>query len=170
MNILKKDEALYGVLLTDAQEIGFVEIKPDEDILSCTYRGIGCNTVEFVEPDELTKRGMVMLVDEEGKLREGSKFINCVASFLYGSQEHGDPIVGNAMIVKLGDEQLEMLTGMEAAQLAKEMTELRGKAIDDIADAFHLRPAAKKSISDDLQKSSVQGERRQPCKPTSQER
>ncbi len=42
----------------------------------------------------------VMIVDEEGKLK--GKPINPIGSRLYLSHIHGDPIVGNIIILKLG--------------------------------------------------------------------
>ena len=80
------------------------------------------------------------------------KYINCIASDLYGSERHGDPIVGGAMIVKAGDDRLELLTEKEAA------------ALDKISRAFGLHPAGKDEIEKAL------SDRRQPCRKSGMER
>ena len=72
-------------------------------------------------------------------------FINCIASHLYGSERHGDPIVGDAVIVKSAGESLELLTHDEAKQIAFAMEQARDVSIEKVADAFGLRPAKKVS-------------------------
>ena len=74
------------------------------------------------------------------------KYINCIASDLYGSERHGDPIVGGAMIVKAGDDRLELLTEKEAAALVAGLDQKRELAIDKISRAFGLHPAGKDEI------------------------
>lgn len=78
---------------------------------------IGSDWIEIVRPVRL-EDGYVMIVDEEGKLK--SNFINLRASWLYGSDEHGDPIVGEAMILKeiYGDEGPEC-AGMDLEEAEK---------------------------------------------------
>lgn len=49
--------------------------------------------------------GFVMIVDEEGKLK--GKSVNETGSVLYRSREHGDFIVGDVIILKLGTYQGE---------------------------------------------------------------
>lgn len=54
---------------------------------------------EYTYPARLPK-GYVMIINDEAKLI--GLPLNLIASFLYASELHGDPIVGNAFIVKLG--------------------------------------------------------------------
>lgn len=68
--------------------------------LNACYDAIGCKTIQAV-PTVL--RGIFLLVDEEGKLRDGwHNRINKVASILYGS--NWDLIVGNAILVRVKGE------------------------------------------------------------------
>ena len=79
---------------------------------------IGCDWIELVEAEPLAKDGLLMMIDEEGKLKPGGALINATASALYGTERHGDPIMGNAVIVRTTGENLELLTSGEAEQLA----------------------------------------------------
>lgn len=92
------------------------------------------------------------------------KYINCIASDLYGSERHGDPIVGGAMIVKAGDDRLELLTEKEAAALVAGLDQKRELAIDKISRALGLHPAGKDEIEKAL------SDRRQPCRKSGMER
>ena len=59
-----------------------------------------------------------MVVDEEGLLRD-KPMLNIFASYLYGSHEHGQPIVGNALIMR----NVRMEDGMHTDWLSKEEAE-----------------------------------------------
>lgn len=63
--------------------------------LDAVYAAIGCDCVEFVSS---MINGVVMLVDESGKMKAGWEHrINYAASFLYAGFEYGDPIVGDVI-------------------------------------------------------------------------
>lgn len=158
------EDKRFAVLLTDAQEVKILECDPQKEMFDIARDAIGCEWIELKEPEPLARDGLVMMIDEEGKLRNGTAFINCIASHLYGSERHGDPIVGHAVIVKATEESIELLTEAEAKQVAFSMEQARGYSIDKIAKAFGLRPSHKKDIE--------KGEpaRRQPCKKTMPER
>ena len=55
--------------------------------------------IEVVHPRYLPS-GFCMVVNEEGLLQNLP--FNYIASVLYGTQEHGQPIVGNAVILREG--------------------------------------------------------------------
>ena len=59
---------------------------------------IGCDYMEIVHPVYLPE-GYVMVVDEEGLLKE-NPIVNPVASMAYGTLEHGEPIVGDVLVMK----------------------------------------------------------------------
>ena len=86
------DEKRFAVLLTDAQEVLLMACNPQKELFGIARQAIGCDWVELVEAEPLAKQGMLLLIDEEGKLKPGAAFINCIASHLYGAEEHGDPI------------------------------------------------------------------------------
>ena len=158
------DEKKYAVLLTDKQDVRILECDPQKELFETARGLIGCDWIELVEPDSIVENGYLMLIDEEGKLRDGQLSINCIASDLYGSDRHGDPIVGNAIIVHANDEQLELLTDTEARMLAMEFNQKRYHAIEKISEAFGIRPVP--DPSHDL--PGVM--RRQPCKKNGMER
>ena len=86
------DEKKFAVLLTDTQDVKIIECDPQEEMFDIARGIIGCDWIELVEPEPLTKDGYLLLIDEEGKLRDEDLPINCVASDLYGSDQHGDPL------------------------------------------------------------------------------
>lgn len=71
---------------------------------------IGCEWIEIVRPAKLP-RGYVMIVDEEGLLKPN--FINLTGSWLYGTETHGNPIMGNILIVREENCDLRGLTDDE---------------------------------------------------------
>lgn len=87
-----------------------------------------------------------------------------IASDLYASDQHGDPIVGNAVIVRAADEKLELLTASEAKEMTDDLVKSRDKAIGKISRAFGLLPTQKP------EPEIVSASRRQPCKKNDMER
>ena len=159
-----EDERKYAVLLTDTQEIKIVECDPQEEMFGIARGLIGCEWIELVEATPLAEQGYLLLIDDEGKMRSGEIPINCIASDLYASDQHGDPIVGNTMIVRAADEKLELLTASEAKHLADDLVKSRDKAIEKISRAFGLLPKQK------TEPEFVSASRRQPCKINDMER
>lgn len=158
------DVARFTVLLTDTQDIKVLEHSPTEEIFDAARDAIGCDWIELVEPESLTNDGYLMLIDEEGKLKDGPLSINCIASDLYGSDRHGDPIIGSAVIVKTDGENLFLLQKEEAQLLATKLLVNRRDSIDKMAKAFGVRPTPQhgSDIPDPT--------RRQSCKKSGVER
>ena len=160
------ENAIYGVVLTTGQSVGIVEVEPDEKVFDCARRAIDCEWIEVVEPAGLQGQDYVLLIDEESKLKGDVHFVNCIASSLYESPEHGDLIIGNAMIVKQDGEDLRLLTEDEALSLAKDMQAIRKASIHEMTEFLsNLKLAEKtpeKSISAILRMDSER-EPRQPC-------
>ena len=160
------ENAIYGVVLTTGQSVGIVEVEPDEKVFDCARRAIDCEWIEVVEPAGLQGQDYVLLIDEESKLKGDVHFVNCIASSLYESPEHGDLIIGNAMIVKQDGEDLRLLTEDEALSLAKDMQAIRKASIHEMTEFLcNLKLAEKtpeKSISAILRMGSER-EPRQPC-------
>ena len=169
---MNKTDKNCAVLLTDAQEIKVIRCESDTDTFDAARKALGCDWIEILEPEALAQENLVLLIDEEGKLK-GNGFVNCVASHLYGSEQHGDVIVGSAVIVKASGESLDLLTDNEAKQLAGNMMKIRGHAIGSIAKAFQLQPKPKRQneMRDAIKSvDSVKRPRRQPCKKKETER
>lgn len=76
------------------------------------YKVIGCRTVDFVSAYALEGveglENINLIVDDEGLFSEQPK-VNIIASLLYGYKQHGQPIVGNALIVNTDPETGETL-------------------------------------------------------------
>lgn len=70
--------------------------------LETYYKAIGCRTVDFVSAYALDGvedlENICLIVDDEGLFAENPE-LNIIASLLYGFKQHGQPIVGNAIIV-----------------------------------------------------------------------
>ena len=158
------DEKQYAVLLTETQDVKVMVCNPDKDIFDIGREAIGCDWIELVEAETLAKDGLLMMIDEEGKLKPGGALINATASELYGTEQHGDPIMGNAVIVRTTGENLELLTAGEARQLAIQMEAVRDSALQKIAEAFAKRSAHQQ------ERSASAPARRQPCRKDNLER
>ena len=160
------ENAVYGVMLSSGQAVSIAEVNPGEKLFDCARRNIGCDWVEVVEPEALSDKNYVILIDEEAKLKGNMHFVNCIASYLYESPEHGDIIIGNAMIVKAEEESLRLLTEAEALDLAKDMSQIRKTAIHEMTEYLSNRKMSEikpeKSISAILRMGSEIGNR-QPC-------
>lgn len=166
------ENAVYGVMLTSGQTVEMAEVNPGEKLFDCARRNIDCEWIEIVEPEAFQEQNYVLLIDEEAKLKGDVHFVNCIASHLYKSPEHGDIIVGNAMIVKAEEDSLRLLTETEAIDLAKEMSEIRTASIHEMMDYLSNRktePRQEKSIASILRMGSELNQR-QPCGKEEQER
>lgn len=60
-----------------------IACNPDKDIFDIGREAIGCDWIELVEAEPLAKDGLLMMIDEEGKLKPGGALINATASALY---------------------------------------------------------------------------------------
>ena len=158
------DEKKYAVLLTDAQEVKILECDPQEELFNIARDCIGCDWIELVDLNPGSADGYVMLIDEEGKLRDQDLLINCVASDLYGSDRHGDPIIGNAMLVKADEDTLGLMTHGEAHGLAEKLEQKLDRAVEKISRAFGLLPVT------EAESSIGETARRQSCKRNGMER
>lgn len=75
-----------------------VDVDEKKGLLDEAYRLIDCSMIEIVHAVKL-REPYVMIVDEEGMFAHPPR-LNFIASILYGIQDHGSPIVGNAIIMK----------------------------------------------------------------------
>ena len=75
----------------------YVVDTPEEWECSWIAKKIGCEWIEVVRHMRLPE-GIVMVVDEEGLLKDN--IMNPVGCWFYETDKHGDPIVGNIMILK----------------------------------------------------------------------
>ena len=79
-------------------DVRTVEI-PENHPSNWFSKQIGCDTIEIVHPRDY--QGYILVVDGEGLLKE-DLFLNVLASVMYGTHEHGSPILGNALLMQVG--------------------------------------------------------------------
>ena len=148
------NEKQYAVLLTDEQEVKILECDPQEEMFSIARATLGCDWIELVEPESLSKDSCLMLIDEEGKLHDDDLVVPELSKV---------ELVADAG-AQGGDDRLELLTDKEAAALAAGLDQKRELAINKISRAFGLHPAGKDEIEKAL------SDRRQPCRKSGMER
>lgn len=115
----------YAVLLSQTDEPAKV-VQCTDDVLPECYRLIGCSTVQMVPvyPDRLPK-GYDALCDENSYGK--TLFLNPLASWIYGADDHGAAIVGNVVILKTVEteegEDLGFMTEEEAQSIADNLNQ-----------------------------------------------
>lgn len=87
---------MKGLVITTE---GVMRMKDFGEPLYQTVGEVVGGYIEIVHPYGL-EDPLVMIVNEEGLLKGLS--VNPIASYLYRTQEHGHPIVGNAVIMQEG--------------------------------------------------------------------
>lgn len=88
---------MKGIVITTTNHISV------QDFGRPLYQTVGAvvgGYIEHVHPKHLPEP-YCMIVDEEGLLKE-QPVLNLVGSVLYGTPEHGQPIVGDVVIMKDG--------------------------------------------------------------------
>lgn len=109
---------MKGVLVTTDDK---VEIRDFPEPLFKTVGEAVGGYIEIVHPRYLQALGrdFIMIVNEEGRILELE--LNALGSALYGTLEHGQPILGNIVIMKEGfvdgEPDLVGLTDEEAQDL-----------------------------------------------------
>ena len=129
---------MYAVKLSTTLNIEIVEKKPDQGLLDFCYQNIGCQYVETVHARYL-QEPYILMIDEEGRLKDKPS-INFIASYLYGTHEHHEPIVGNVLVMKLGmtDEGPDILPldEAEARQVEESMRKISNIAQNKVCAAW----------------------------------
>ena len=87
---------MKGILITTDGKVSVEEY--DDPLYKTVGEAVG-GYIEVVLPRGLRKP-YLMIVNEDG-LNLGLP-VNTIGSLLYGTQEHGHPIVGNAVVMKEG--------------------------------------------------------------------
>lgn len=108
---------MKAIKITTTNRISVVDI--DVNDYRAINREIECSIHEIVRTKILMdwfRVPVVMLVDEEGILRR--RHFNSVASYMYGVQFHGQPILGDVLFVQPNGEDL---AGLANAEVVKHM-------------------------------------------------
>lgn len=121
---------MKGVVVTTDLEIRIEEFS---DPLYKTVGSAVGGYIEHVKPARL-RHPYCMIVNEEGRLLDLP--LNYVGSYFYGTDQHGEPIVGNIVIMKDGyrggEPDIVGLNDVEAEQIKD--------AIIDLIEPLHQQP------------------------------
>ena len=121
----------YCVLLDAmANEAKPVPYPESTDLLSVAYELIGCDTVQLVPvyPGRLPK-GFDAVCDENRHPDEIQIF-NPLASWLYGTDDHGAPITKNVVIFKVKRDDFALMTEEEARKICKDLNSRADEIFD----------------------------------------
>lgn len=100
------DEAIYPPF-----ELIELPDSNSRDFLQACYRAIDCDCIEVVQT---VIRGLIMIVDESGKLKDGWQAKhNIVATTLYGRYGLVDPIVGDVILARVQNDEIVPLTSSD---------------------------------------------------------
>ena len=121
---------MKGIVVTTDLEIRI------EEFSNPLYKTVGSAVggyIEHVKPARL-RHPYCMIVNEEGRLLDLP--LNYVGSYFYGTDQHGEPIVGNIVIMKDGyrggEPDIVGLNDVEAEQIKD--------VIIDLIEPLHQQP------------------------------
>ena len=121
---------MKGIVVTTNLEIRIEEFS---DPLYKTVGSAVGGYIEHVKPARL-RHPYCMIVNEEGRLLDLP--LNYVGSYFYGTDQHGEPIVGNIVIMKDGyrggEPDIVGLSDVEAEQIKD--------VIIDLIEPLHQQP------------------------------
>ena len=121
---------MKGIVVTTDLEIRIEEFS---DPLYKTVGSAVSGYIEHVKPARL-RHPYCMIVNEEGRLLDLP--LNYVGSYFYGTDQHGEPIVGNIVIMKDGyrggEPDIVGLSDVEAEQIKD--------VIIDLIEPLHQQP------------------------------
>lgn len=111
-----------------------IELKPKKYLYQSMADAIGAELVEIVQP-KFFGDYYCIVCDESGLLKPEVK-INIIASYLYGYQEHNQPICGDVIIMKnvFTDDGIDT-TGLDNTEIAALKLFITA-ALGDIAEAY----------------------------------
>lgn len=128
---------MYAVKLKTNLEIEMVEISANKSFIDFCHEQIGCDITERVHPRNL-EDPYVMMIDEEGLLTT-KPIINFIGSYLYGTHEHKQPIVGDALIAIQNGPNISGMSFEEAQVVLIKMSAISTMAYEKVWRAMaHL--------------------------------
>ena len=115
---------MKGIVINTANDISLIDVSMNGEPLYALVRAVVGGFMENVRPRRLRK-GLIMIVNEEGLLL--GLPVNPMASWLYGADKHGQPIVGNVIILEeglyKGEPDIVGISDEKAADVAAELIE-----------------------------------------------
>lgn len=108
----------YCVLLNaETQKAEPVKAKSGESLMKIAHRLIDCDMLQLIPlyPGRLPK-GYAAVCDENVYGKFGS--VNSIASWLYGADEHGAPVIRNVVVFRLRRDDFGWMEAEEATAIA----------------------------------------------------
>ena len=140
---------MYAIKLGTQLSIDIVQPKKGESLLDFCYREIGCDMIEMVRPKGLD-RPFLLVIDEEGLLKD-EPVVNFIGSYLYRTQEHGNPIVGEVLIMQDIDTNsgpdIGFLTEDQAWAIAGKMMKIAVPAFKTVRKALQRNGVLEKEAN-----------------------
>lgn len=87
----------YGFVLYAGKDRQFEKVEYINDNLDWVKSKIGCEWIEVANLPLFIEKSC-LIVDESGLIKSEKPELNYIGSVLYGTPEHGHPIVGNVML------------------------------------------------------------------------
>ena len=130
----------YLVVMSDEK------VKPDliklpykADIMKILKMVIRTEIVESVHPEKLDCSRFLMLVDKNSRMFDPPRgYVNVLASYLYGTEKHFEPIIGKAVIVKLIPENFDYLSFDEAVEICEMLHLMTESAYAHMTELFNI--------------------------------
>lgn len=122
---------MYAVKLHCGKpDIEIITKNEKEGVLQFCYREIGCDLID-IAPTQYLKSPYIMIADDEGLLKN-DPHLNIIGSYLYGIQDHGNPIVGDTLIMKEKGAEILWLTKEETDAVMIELANVFMPALDAV--------------------------------------
>ena len=135
---MEKQECYLVVLSDEKLKPDIVALSYKADIMKILKKIIQTEICESVHPEKLDCSRFLMLVDENSKLFDPPRgYVNVLASYLYGTEKHCDPIIGKAVIVKLIPQNFDYLTFEEAVEICEKLHPMIEPAYAHMTELFH---------------------------------
>lgn len=117
---------MNAILITTKDEISIVNLDNSKPLYKAIGEVIGCDWIEVVHPIGLVYPYCIVC-DEEGRLKD-HQYINYAGSLLYDTPVHGQPIVGDIVIMKeiMTDEGPD-IGGLDDGELLGMLKSLKNK-------------------------------------------
>ena len=134
---MEKQEC-YLVLLSDEKlKPDIISLQYKADLMKILKKVIRTEICEHVNPEKLDCRRFAMLVDENSKMYDPPRgYVNVLASYLYGTEHHQDPIIGKAVIVKSIPQNFDYLTFDEAVEICEMLHQMMETAYSRMTELF----------------------------------
>ena len=127
-------ERRFAVKVDTRMSLKIVEKPENQRILDFCYEHCGCDMIECVHPKGLEYP--YMFVCDEEFLLKGDPVINFIASYLYETHKHKNPICGDVLVMRQGYEDFELMTEEEAKEMFEKLRALSVVSLMEVTEAM----------------------------------